>query len=112
MGCHQENKCKCGSPLDAYGDHCLGCKINHKTKASNDIRDEIIKVFQRILPIVIKMIDSLTQVETELHNVAPLLPCLKPLDLSIRLDHLLVGHKMLAKSIHKNWLGCNTHSLY
>jgi hypothetical protein len=74
--------------LDAFGDHCLGCKINHKTKASNGIRDEITKVFQRILPIV-KMIDSPTQVENELHNIVPSLPRLKPFDLSIRLDHSL-----------------------
>jgi hypothetical protein len=44
---------------------------------------------QRILPIV-KMIDSPTQVETEVHNIVPSsLPRLKPFDLSIRLDHSL-----------------------
>jgi hypothetical protein len=74
--------------LDAYGDHCLGCKANHKTKASNGVRDEITKIFQRILPVV-KMIDSPTQVEIELHNIVPSLPRLKPFDLSIRLDHSL-----------------------
>jgi hypothetical protein len=45
-------------------------------------------VFQRILPVV-KMIDSPTQVETELHKIVPSLPLLKPFDLSIWLDHLL-----------------------
>jgi hypothetical protein len=39
-------KCKCGTIIDQYGNHCLGCKANHKTKASNGIRDEITKVFQ------------------------------------------------------------------
>lgn len=86
MDCHQEYRCKGGSQLDAFGDHCLGCKVNHKTKASNSIRDKITKVFQCILPIV-KMIDSSAQVETELHNIVPSLPCLKPFDISIRLDH-------------------------
>ena len=81
-------KCKCGSLIDQYGDHCPGCKLNHKAKASNGIRDEITKVFQRVLPIV-QMIDSPTQVEKELHNIVPSLPNLKPFDLSIRLDHSL-----------------------
>ncbi|KAL7505911.1 hypothetical protein ACHAXN_009487 [Cyclotella atomus] len=38
-------KCKCGAMLNPYGDHCLGCKVNHKSKSSNGIRDEIIKIF-------------------------------------------------------------------
>jgi hypothetical protein len=85
-------KCKCGASLDQYGDHCLGCKANHKSKTSNGIRDEIIKVFQRILPIV-GMIDTGTQVESEVHNIVPSLPRLQPFDLSIRLDHSLdSGH--------------------
>jgi hypothetical protein len=46
------------------------------------------KILQCILPVV-KMIDSPTQVETELHNIVPSLPLLKPFDLSIRLDHSL-----------------------
>jgi hypothetical protein len=85
-------KCKCGATLDLYGDHSLGCKANHKTKASNGIRDEIIKVFKRILPFV-GMIDSGTQIECEAHNIVPSLPRLQPFDLSIRLDHSLdTGH--------------------
>ena len=85
-------KCKCGASLYQYGDHCLGCKANHKSKTSNGIRDEIIKVFQRILPIV-GMIDTGTQVESEVHNIVPSLPRLQPFDLSIRLDHSLdSGH--------------------
>jgi hypothetical protein len=88
LDCHQEYKCKCGSCLNAYGDHCLGCKANHKMKASNGIRDEVTKIFQRILPVV-KMIDAPTQVENELHNIVPSLPRLKPFDLLIRLDHSL-----------------------
>lgn len=80
--------CKCGQQLDCYGDHCLGCTSNPKTKASNGIRDGIIKIFQRILPVA-KMIDSSTQVEPELHNIVKSLPRLKPFDLSIRLDHSL-----------------------
>jgi hypothetical protein len=66
----------------------LGCNVHHKTKESNGIRDEITKIFQRILPVV-NMIDSPTKVETELHNIVPSLPRLKPFDLSIRLDHSL-----------------------
>jgi hypothetical protein len=85
---HQDFICKCGVKLDAFGDHCLGCKVNHKGKASNGIRDEIAKIFQRILPTA-KMIDSPTQIEKELHNIVPSLPQLKPFDLSIRLDHQL-----------------------
>ena len=61
IDCHQEYKCKCDSNLDAFGDHCLGCKVNHKTKASNGIR-KITKILHNILPVV-KMIDSLTQLK-------------------------------------------------
>ena len=81
-------RCKCGASLDPFGDHVLGCRANHKTKASNGIRDEIIHVFQNILPIT-NMIDSPTQIEKEIHNVVPSLPRLKPFDLSIRLDQSL-----------------------
>jgi hypothetical protein len=80
--------------LNPYGDHCLGCKSNHKTKSSNGIRDKIIKVFKRILPFV-GMIDCGTQIECEAHNIVPSLPIprLQPFDLSIRLDHSLdSGH--------------------
>jgi hypothetical protein len=70
-------KCKCGTILNPYGDHCLGCKANHKTKSSNGIRDEIIKVFKLILPFV-GMIDFGTQIESEAHNIVPSLPRLQP----------------------------------
>eukprot|EP00956_Cyclotella_meneghiniana_P027529 scaffold61901_cov21-Cyclotella_meneghiniana.AAC.2 len=59
-----------------------------QTTASNGIRDGIIQVFQRVLPVA-KMIKSTTQVECETHNIVPSLPRLKPFDLSIRLDHSL-----------------------
>jgi hypothetical protein len=81
-------KCKCGAFIDQYGNHCLSCKVNHKAKASNGIRDEITKVFQQVLPIV-NIIDSPTQVEKELHNIVPFLPSLKSFHLFIRLDHSL-----------------------
>jgi hypothetical protein len=80
--------CKCGQQLDCYGDHCLACPSNTKTKASNGIRDGIVKTLQRVLPIA-KLIESSTQVETEIYNVVKSLPRLKPFDLSIRLDHSL-----------------------
>eukprot|EP00956_Cyclotella_meneghiniana_P031008 scaffold80163_cov43-Cyclotella_meneghiniana.AAC.2 len=62
--------CKCSKPIDDYGDHFLGCPICHKTTASNGIRDGIIQVFQRVLPVA-KMIKSTTQVECETHNIVP-----------------------------------------
>jgi hypothetical protein len=74
--------------VDEYGDHCLGCVANHKTKASNSIRDGISKVFQQIL-LTARLIDSPTQVEKETNNVIHTLPCLKPFDLTICLDHSL-----------------------
>jgi hypothetical protein len=82
------DKCRCGSIIDQYCNHCLGCKVNHKAKAGNGIRDEITKVFQCIL-LVVSMIESPTQVECRVHNVVPSLPSLKPFNLSIRLDHSL-----------------------
>ena len=77
-------KCKCGATLNPYGDHCLGCKVNHKSKSSNSIRDEIIKVLQHILPFV-GMIDTSAQIECEAHNIVPSLPrlhnfCKRPTD--------------------------------
>jgi hypothetical protein len=69
-------------------DHCLACPSNTKTKASNGIRDGIVKTLQRILPIA-KLIESSTQVETKIYNVVKSPPRLKPFDLSIRLDHSL-----------------------
>ena len=77
--------CKCGSTIDAYGDHCLGCRANLKTKTSNGIRDAFADIFKRILPII-HLIDTPSQVETEIHNIVPSLPRLKPFDFSIRLD--------------------------
>jgi hypothetical protein len=76
--------CKCGQQLDCYGDHRLGCTANTKTKASNGIRDGIIRIFQHILPVA-KIIDSSTQVEPEIHNIVKSLPRLKPFYLSMRL---------------------------
>jgi hypothetical protein len=81
-------KCKCGATLDPYGEHCLGCKANHKTKSSNGIQDEIIKVFQCILPFV-GMINAGTQLKCEAHDIVSSLPRLQPFHLSIRLDHSL-----------------------
>lgn len=82
--------CKCGKSIDAYGDHSLGCRLNSKTAASNGIRDGLIHLFQRLLPIV-KLTSSSTQIESEAYNIVRPLPRLKPFDLSIRLDHLLVN---------------------
>ena len=83
-------KCRCGRPLDPYGDHSLGCRVNGKTAASNGIRDGLINIFKRLLPIA-KLTTSSTQLECEAYNIIPQLPRLKPFDLSIRLDHLLVN---------------------
>jgi hypothetical protein len=94
-------KCKRGTIIDQYGDHCLGCKANHKVNSSNGIRDEITKVFQRVLAIV-NMIDSPTQVEKEVHNIVPSLPSLKPFDLSIRLYHSLESGQWWVP--HKDWI--------
>jgi hypothetical protein len=80
--------CKCGQRLDCYGHHCLACPSNTKTTASNGIRDGIVKMLQCVLPIA-KLIESSTQIETEVHNIVKSLPRLKPFDLSICLDHSL-----------------------
>lgn len=79
-------RCKCGQKLDIYGDHCLGCTSNSKKIASDGIRDGIIKVLQRVLPVT-KMIKSGTQVEREPIGIISQLPRVQPFDLSIRLDH-------------------------
>jgi hypothetical protein len=44
------------------------CTANTKTKASNGIRDGIMKTFQQNLPIA-KLIESATQVESEEYNI-------------------------------------------
>ena len=85
---HQHYRCRCGKPVDAWGDHCLGCTANHKTILSNGCRDGIFDMFKRILPLT-KLIHSGTQMEKEVPNIIKSLPLLKPFDLSIRLNHLL-----------------------
>jgi hypothetical protein len=80
--------CKCDTILEEYGDHCLGCTANTKTRDSNKIRDSIIKILQRILPVA-QLMKNPTEVECEIHNIVHFLPRLKPFDLSIRLDHFL-----------------------
>ena len=85
---HQNFRCKCGAEVDPWGDHCLGCKKNHKTVLSNGCRDGIHDILKRILPVT-KMIHSGTQMEKEVANIVPSLPTLKPFDLSVRLNHLL-----------------------
>ena len=74
---------------DPWGDHCLGCPGNHKAYLSNAARDGICDIFKHILSIT-KMIHSGTQMEKEVGNIVPSLPALKPFDLSIRLNHLLI----------------------
>jgi hypothetical protein len=99
MSIAKNQSCRCGKLLDEYGDHCLGCTSNHKTRASNSIRDGLAKVLQRILPPT-QLIDSPTQIETEVHNIVPSLPRLKPFDLSIRLDHSLLSGAWRAPYSH------------
>ena len=38
--------CTCTAKLDPYGDHCLVCTDNHKTAASDCIRDEIVMILK------------------------------------------------------------------
>jgi hypothetical protein len=73
--------CKCGSALDEYGDRCLGSTASHKTCASNSIRDGLVRIFKHVLQTA-KLIGSPTQVESEVQNIVPTLPKLKPFDLS------------------------------
>jgi hypothetical protein len=80
--------CKCGQQLDCYGDHCLACPSNTKTKASNGIRDGIVKTLQTR--------SSHRQTHRKLHSsrnrdiqCCQISSRLKPFDLSIRLDHSL-----------------------
>jgi hypothetical protein len=73
--------CRCGKKIDPFGDHCLGCKSNHKTCTSNAIRDGIIKTFSGIL-VTCKLIESLTQVEGDVERMLLALKSLRPFDLS------------------------------
>ena len=85
---HHAFRCKCNAKVDPWGDHCLGCKVNHKTALSNACRDGIHDILKRILPVT-KMIHTGAQMEKEVSNIVRSLPNLKPFDLSIRLNHLL-----------------------
>jgi hypothetical protein len=80
--------CKCGSALDEYGDRCLGSTASHKTCASNSIRDGLVRIFKHVLQTA-KLIGSPIQVESEVQNIVPTLPKLKPFDLSFCLDQSL-----------------------
>jgi hypothetical protein len=35
-------KCKCGSIIDQYGNHCLGCKVNHKALTADEVIGKIL----------------------------------------------------------------------
>eukprot|EP00956_Cyclotella_meneghiniana_P009217 scaffold12656_cov39-Cyclotella_meneghiniana.AAC.1 len=65
--------CTCSAKLDPYGDHCLGCTENHKTAASDCIRDAIVMILKRILPLV-QLIRQQSQVETEPTKIIKDLP--------------------------------------
>ena len=82
--------CTCKRQIDPYMDHSLGCRQCSKTAASNGIRDALIKILQRIAPIA-KLIKYPSQLKKVIHNIVKSLPSLKPFDLSIRLDHLLIN---------------------
>eukprot|EP00956_Cyclotella_meneghiniana_P029344 scaffold70739_cov45-Cyclotella_meneghiniana.AAC.3 len=64
--------CTCTAKLDPYGDHCLVCTDNHKTAASDCIRDEI--------------------VETEPTRNIKDLPKQRPFDLAFRVEHSTTEH--------------------
>ena len=55
---------------------------------SNEIRDGIYRLLQRLL-IMVRMISTTTQVEKELEGLIKLAPRLRPFDLSVKLDHIL-----------------------
>ena len=73
--------CTCSAKLDPYGDHCLGCTDNHKTAASDCIRDAIVMILKRILPLV-QLIRQQSQVETEPPRTIKDLPKQRPFDLA------------------------------
>ena len=78
--------CTCTAKLDPYGDHCLGCTDNHKTAASDCIRDAIVMILKRILPLV-QLIRQQSQVETEPTKIIKDLPKQRPFDLAFRVEH-------------------------
>jgi len=80
--------CTCGQQMDAWGDHAFCYKIITKTTMSNEIRDGIYRLLQRLL-ITVRMISTTTQVEKELEGLIKLAPRLRPFDLSVKLDHIL-----------------------
>ena len=65
--------CMCTAKLDPHGDHCLGCTYNHKTTASDCIRDVIVMILKSILPLV-QLIRQQSQVETEPTRIIKYLP--------------------------------------
>lgn len=81
-------KCSCGDIMDPWGDHAFCCSSNNKGPMHNQIRDGIIKLFQRILQ-TIKMIDNKASVEREPEGLLSRAPGLRPFDLAISLDHLI-----------------------
>ena len=83
--------CTCSAKLDPYGDHCLGCTDNHKTAASDCIRDAIVLIFKRILPLV-QLIRHQSQVETEPTKIIKDLPKQRPFDLAFRVEHSTTEH--------------------
>ncbi len=81
-------RCKCGEVMDHYGDHAFACTAS-KTTMHNQIRDGLVELLQRLL-ITVRLIHTPTAVTDETPRILPSLPRLRPFDLSVKLDQLLM----------------------
>jgi hypothetical protein len=92
-------KCKCGQPMDKYGDHLFKCIRHAKTSMHNRIRDSLFLVLRNISPYA-ALTQSRHDTAREPSGMLPNFPSLRPADIAVKLaddshDFLLLDVTMI-----------------
>jgi hypothetical protein len=76
--------CKCGQPLDVYGDHLFACHRLSKSRAHNKIRDCLFYILKEIAPLA-NLIRTPHCVGIETKGLLPQFPTHRPADVALKL---------------------------
>ena len=82
--------CFCGKVMDAFGDHCLSCRRHCKTTMHNHIRDGLWELLKYVFPLA-RLCSTETSVDREPLNIVRGLPQLRPFDISVFYDPMVVN---------------------
>ena len=74
--------------MDEYSDHCLFCVKHCKTPMHDRIRDDLMRIFKTLLPLVKLTIDHAFIEKEPPCQIKPI-PDIRPFDITARFDHLL-----------------------